>query len=512
MLGRRPRPLHPVGVVPASLRSLVSDSQRARLLSRLFFCRFLGGVLVLTFILFRAITTGQLYAPRPSTMHNPKLDSEKRLVLMTLEYKKSTFSGNGVYAQSIARSLAKRGNHVLVLSAKPTNKTIKLNNGEISKQEMLQETELRMYEIDVEVEGSKWGRLDWKSPWRNFADGITENVVKMVVEFNPSWILVVDWSALPAYLRLGEATGIQQCPMAFLNFRIYYISEYKGSEGMKEKDFYRDMESKAVSMASTIAALSSRDAHILSTELGSGISPGVLPKPLFPPLREDIRSLAMSTLKSSGDWKKGRKYISCCVRLSPEKNADLFASIVESLAGFMEDQGILPFLCGGAHGGGEYADSIKQRVRVAFPKAVIYEGFMGPTQLADVFSQTLLNVHPCIYDAYGMTIVEAAAFEAPSIVHVGLGGAVGAAEFLDPEKGQVFGLDLCAPIEIISSKIKGLIIDDLKLTQIGREAGLRSLSWDEDANAGQLLKILESSSGTSKSDIEIQSLEDYKHK
>ncbi|GLJ37508.1 hypothetical protein SUGI_0762100 [Cryptomeria japonica] len=479
MLGRRPRPLHPVGVVPASLRSLVSDSQRARLLSRLFFCRFLGGVLVLTFILFRAITTGQLYAPRPSTMHNPKLDSEKRLVLMTLEYKKSTFSGNGVYAQSIARSLAKRGNHVLVLSAKPTNKTIKLNNGEISKQEMLQETELRMYEIDVEVEGSKWGRLDWKSPWRNFADGITENVVKMVVEFNPSWILVVDWSALPAYLRLGEATGIQQCPMAFLNFRIYYISEYKGSEGMKEKDFYRDMESKAVSMASTIAALSSRDAHILSTELGSGISPGVLPKPLFPPLREDIRSLAMSTLKSSG---------------------------------FMEDQGILPFLCGGAHGGGEYADSIKQRVRVAFPKAVIYEGFMGPTQLADVFSQTLLNVHPCIYDAYGMTIVEAAAFEAPSIVHVGLGGAVGAAEFLDPEKGQVFGLDLCAPIEIISSKIKGLIIDDLKLTQIGREAGLRSLSWDEDANAGQLLKILESSSGTSKSDIEIQSLEDYKHK
>ena len=28
--------------------------------------------------------------------------------------------------------------------------------------------------------------------------------------------------------------------------------------------------------------------------------------------------------------------------------------------------------------------------------------------MADLYSQTRLNVHPCIYDAYGMTIVEAA--------------------------------------------------------------------------------------------------------
>lgn len=509
MLGRRPRTLHPEGVVPASLRFLLPDSQRARLVSRLFFCRLLGGILVLTVLLFRPMSTSKLYAPGPNAMHHDKPEPQMRFVLITLEYKKSTFSGNGVYAQSIARSLARKGNHVLVLSAKPMNKTNgTIINSEVGMQEILQETGPRMCEIDVEVDEAQWGRLDWKSPWQSFANGITENVVKMIVKFNPSWILVVDWSALPAFLHLRKAPETQKWPMAFLNFRIYYISEYKGDQGMKEKEFYKDMESKAASMASAIAALSSGDAHILSTVLGSGISPGVMPRPLFPPLREDIRSLAMSVSKGSNEWKKGRKYISCCVRLSPEKNADLFASIVESLAGFMSEHGILPFLCGGAHGGREYAESIKQRVRAAFPKAVIYEGFMGSTQLADIYSQTLLNVHPCIYDAYGMTIVEAAAFEAPSIVHVGSGGAIGAAEFLDPEKGQVFGLDFSASVDNVSCKIKELILDERKLAQIGRAAGVRSLSWDENANAEQLRTILESSSGSSTTDSEIQSLDE----
>lgn len=511
MLGRRSRTLHPVGVVPASLRSLLPDVQRARLAGRWFFCRLLGGIIVLALILFRAISSSQFFTAGTVPMRNLKQEFPMRFVIMTLEYKKSTFSGNGVYAQSIARSLAKRGNHVLVISAKPTNRTSGPNSGAEDVHEAMQEIGSRMYEIDVTVDGAQWGRLDWKSPWRSFADGMTESVVKMVVEFNPSWILVVDWSALPAFSCLKEAAGNQHWPMAFLNFRIYYISEYKGDQGIMEKEFYKNMESKAVSMASAVAALSSRDAYILLTELGFGIAPGVLPRPLFPPLREDIRSLAMSVLKSSEKWKEGRKYISCCVRLSQEKNADLFASIIESLSDFMTEQGILPFLCGGAHGNGDYAKAIKQRVKIAFPNAVVYEGFMGSSQLADIYSQTLLNVHPCIYDAYGMTIVEAAAFQAPSIVHIGPGGAVGAAEFLDPEKGQVFGVDLNAPIDILSNKIKELVLDEKKLAQIGKAAGMRSLSWDEDANAQQLLTILESSSAISNSDTELQSLEGCKH-
>ena len=36
-----------------------------------------------------------------------------------------------------------------------------------------------------------------------------------------------------------------------------------------------------------------------------------------------------------------------------------------------------------------------------------------------MYRRTCLNVHPCVYDAYGMTVVEAAAFGAPSCVQRG---------------------------------------------------------------------------------------------
>ena len=48
------------------------------------------------------------------------------------------------------------------------------------------------------------------------------------------------------------------------------------------------------------------------------------------------------------------------------------------------------------------------------PDAIIEERFLGPTELADIFSATALNIHPCLYDAYGMTIVEAASQGSPS--------------------------------------------------------------------------------------------------
>ena len=46
-----------------------------------------------------------------------------------------------------------------------------------------------------------------------------------------------------------------------------------------------------------------------------------------------------------------------------------------------------------------------------------------------------LPPQPCIYDAYGMTMVESAAFGAPSIVNSG--GKVGAASLLGEGKGCI---------------------------------------------------------------------------
>ena len=45
------------------------------------------------------------------------------------------------------------------------------------------------------------------------------------------------------------------------------------------------------------------------------------------------------------------------------------------------------------------------------------EEFLGPRELATVFSETLINMYPFFYDAYGMTSMKAAAFSAPSLIN-----------------------------------------------------------------------------------------------
>ena len=50
-------------------------------------------------------------------------------------------------------------------------------------------------------------------------------------------------------------------------------------------------------------------------------------------------------------------------------------------------------------------------------------GFGGAAELAAVWRETLLNIHTATYEAYGMTIVEAAAFGVPSLLHEGTIGA-----------------------------------------------------------------------------------------
>lgn len=64
------------------------------------------------------------------------------------------------------------------------------------------------------------------------------------------------------------------------------------------------------------------------------------------------------------------------------------------------------------------------RVLAAAPGALVVTSFLSPTDLAPLFRRTLLNVHSAMYEAFGMTAVEAAAFGAPTLFHsAGLVGA-----------------------------------------------------------------------------------------
>ncbi|GJP55490.1 hypothetical protein CLOM_g14442 [Closterium sp. NIES-68] len=139
---------------------------------------------------------------------------------------------------------------------------------------------------------------------------------------------------------------------------------------------------------------------------------------------------------------------------------------------------------------GAFGEAVLAEVVSAAPAAVVVDGFMGAERMAHVYSQTLLNIHPCLYDAYGMTVVEAAAFAAPSIIHVGPGGAVGAAELLLPGEQLALPLDLSAALPVVVEGILALLQDRQYLAQVGVAARRRSLEWSEEASARVLSAIL----------------------
>lgn len=56
----------------------------------------------------------------------------------------------------------------------------------------------------------------------------------------------------------------------------------------------------------------------------------------------------------------------------------------------------------------EFHQKLRQQLKEIYPNSIIQDQFKTHAEMAEMFSATRLNVHPCAYDAFGMTIVEAA--------------------------------------------------------------------------------------------------------
>ena len=112
-----------------------------------------------------------------------------------------------------------------------------------------------------------------------------------------------------------------------------------------------------------------------------------------------------------------RKLLTCVVRLSPEKEPETFIALAAALhrSGALQRLSMTPLMLATAQT--RYAEDLRSRFRSEVPAGQVVTHFLQPAQLAAVFAATRLNVHPCRYDAYGMTVVEAAAQGVPSVVH-----------------------------------------------------------------------------------------------
>jgi len=158
------------------------------------------------------------------------------------------------------------------------------------------------------------------------------------------------------------------------------------------------------------------------------------------------------------DWSRcllGREYLLCSVRRSSEKNPELFIDLCERLwTANPSLSRVKPFICGASQSE-EYSNRLVNRLLKVCPSAII-KGILTAPELVEVYKKTVLNVHPSLYEvcsltwiivastslmwssimkAYGLTMVEAGAFQAPSIAHEDK-KSIGVLSLLDASKSK----------------------------------------------------------------------------
>ena len=462
------------------------------------------------------------------------------LLVLSLEFTHSPFSGNGVLARSLVKGLLACGHTVHVICAKPAP----VHAGEerpIAVPEVTGQAASRLFVHAIQLSPEAgWRRLDEQSGWREFIEGAARwmnakmdesihatmdpmsyrdlaneyvavdnwmaGMPTMCNELGVSAAIAIDWSGGAAWHAMLDAWRdkvagawwrLIEPSLLYINFRVY-SSGLDASLGKWLSEWYDGMESHVLETASHAIALSARDQASL-VSLRPPRSADLEVEILLPCLRGDMEVLATQqtdeTARAShlpaaaklaleavsvGGAGGGRRFVSCVVRASTEKNPLLIADLLEKtrLPAELSTRGLVPLVCAC----GPCADELQRRVRAAAPAAVVLDAFLGPQALAAVYSATALNLHPCTYDAYGMSLVEAAAFGAPSVVHAG--GAVGATALLGSD-GCV-ELDLTAPLPELASALLASLDAKAALEQTARVAREKALSWGEGA-AGKRL-------------------------
>lgn len=422
-----------------------------------------------------------------------------KILLVTYEFTFSPFSGNGILARSLVKSLLDQECQVTLWCCRPANASDYSDHHHLEPPEISAKQAERLEIISTAVpEHLGWRRLDKGSAWEHFAWGSLENSDDEVRLLNAASTAdaacVIDWTGSMAWQSL--ACHLQSsAPVLYLNFRVFWSGAT--SDDASEREWYMEKEQDALDAASLVVALSEKDKQSLCELMRNGDEEEVPIKVLLPPLRGDMEELALLDYDDlqqylppsvsqalAGRPDSCRCLVTCVARLSPEKHVENFLDFVKANRTTLDTHDWIPFLAGST-ADKDYADTIKEQLLNMAPNAIIMDSFLSPKALAAVFTKTAVNFHPCEYDAYGMTIVEAASFGVPSIVQGN--GQVGATALVGNG----------ASIEVNMMKEKGcweyvtaILNNEQLLAQIGREAKKRALAWDECAYGKQLLEYV----------------------
>ncbi|XP_065187609.1 uncharacterized protein LOC135818188 [Sycon ciliatum] len=163
----------------------------------------------------------------------------------------------------------------------------------------------------------------------------------------------------------------------------------------------------------------------------------------------------------------------------------LFADLVVEMAAFLRSRSISLRLCG-AVADQSYASLVKSRIAEAEVQVEYWGGFSSTDKLMEAFQTSLLNIHPSLHDAFGMTVVEAAAVATPSLIHDDI--AVGVSEVFS--HGEVFRVNLSAPIKQVAEVVQRLLSRRVHLASVGRRAQHQALTFTQTAYQLSLSEII----------------------
>lgn len=414
--------------------------------------------------------------------------------VVTYEFIFSPFSGNGILARSLVNSLLGLGHFVSVWCTQPNNSAT--TSREALIQQVFPHHNGRLQIISNTVDESKWKCLDENSAWETFAfansDETTQTELLLLFgEDSTSSIIpvVIDWHGSHAYQTLPLTDRVS--PLVYMNFRVYAA----GIADEKRHDWLNQMERKALASADKVVALSQHDRDLLQ-QLANEQDGGGIDKEFevfYPPLRKDIQELGgiSELLPLPESVPDGKQFVACVVRLSPEKETSRFVPFLESIRDLMESKGWIPLLVG-SPSDQAYAKAVREQLKDAFPDSIDLVGnFLSPQELCSIFQRTVINFHPCSYDAYGMTIVEAAAMGVPSVIanngQVGASHLIGEDAFIPTDVEAIQSADKEA-----LHHLRTILQDDVQLRPLGELARERALAWNEVAYGSRLVALASS--------------------
>ena len=278
-------------------------------------------------------------------------------------------------------------------------------------------------------------------------------------------VFAIDWSSLPAIYNLMELGLIPpNTSLIYFVFRVFTASK-ELFRSNADFTFYLQHESRGVERANYVMLLSHVDQNALlsgtekyhrdSSRLDCSRAKMNV---LVPPLRHGIQLQAISIEKKKKKRKKKTggsslqgpdvncQYILCNARLSPEKNVLRFAQVKNGLSqnGTLQRLNLTPLMIGACRDK-EYAQIVYDLLP---SNTVKISQFMNTIELSTYLQQTVLNIHPSVCDAFGMTVAEAAAFGVPTVLHY---ESIGATSLFRQDCGEVFVGDMSSMEAAIES-------------------------------------------------------------